>query len=130
MRRELIVGALLLSASIVVANAQATRNPTGSETGPTMERSSRGAPDVQGQSTAPIAIAPEQRAKIREYVVQQSVRPYRERISVGATLPAEVELHTVPADWGPSASRYRYVYADDRVHFVDPSSRRVIYGLD
>ena len=47
-----------------------------------------------------------------------------------ATLPADVELHTVPSDWGPSVSRYRYVYSNDRIHFVDPANRRVIYDLD
>jgi hypothetical protein len=54
----------------------------------------------------------------------------RERVRVGATLPADVELREVPADWGPSVSRYRYIYSDDHVHFVDPASRRVIYDLD
>ena len=79
-----------------------------------------------------LEIAPEQRTRIKEYVVKEKVRPYaaRERISIGATLPAEVELHSVPSDWGPSVSRYRYVYSDDRVYFVDPSSRRVIYNID
>ena len=79
-----------------------------------------------------VEIAPEQRTRIKEYVVKEKVRPYaaRERITVGATLPADVELHAVPSDWGPSVSRYRYVYSNDRVHFVDPTSRRVIYDLD
>jgi hypothetical protein len=79
-----------------------------------------------------IDLAPEHRTRIREYVVKQKVSPYvaRERVRVGATLPADVELREVPADWGPSVSRYRYIYSDDHVHFVDPASRRVIYDLD
>jgi hypothetical protein len=83
------------------------------------------------QSVA-VELAPEQRTRIKEYVVKEKVKPYaaRERIRVGATLPPDVELHAVPGDWGPSVSRYRYVYSDDRVHFVDPDSRRVIYDLD
>ena len=85
-----------------------------------------------GPVGAGINFAPEQRTLIKEYVVKEKVRPYaaRERITVGATLPADVELHTVPSDWGPSVSRYRYVYSNDRIHFVDPTSRRVIYDLD
>jgi len=64
--------------------------------------------------------------------VKEKVRPYvaKERITVGSTLPADVELHSVPSDWGPSVSRYRYVYSNDRIHFVDPANRRVIYDLD
>jgi hypothetical protein len=37
---------------------------------------------------------------------------------------------TVPSDWGPSVSKYKYIYSDNRVHFVDPASRRVIYDID
>jgi Protein of unknown function (DUF1236) len=84
------------------------------------------------RSGAGISFAPEQRTRIKEYVVNERVAPVtvRERISVGATLPADVELRAVPSDWGPSVSRYRYVYADDHVYFVEPSSRRVVHVLD
>jgi len=79
-----------------------------------------------------IELAPEQRTRIKEYVVKEKVRPVtvKERIAVGATLPADVELRTVPSDWGPSVSKYRYVYHDNHVVFVEPSSRRVIQVLD
>jgi hypothetical protein len=79
-----------------------------------------------------IDLTPEYRTRIKEHVVRERVSPYvaRERITVGSTLPADVELRAVPSDWGPSVSRYRYVYSNDRVHFVDPASRRVIYDLD
>jgi hypothetical protein len=85
-----------------------------------------------GPVGAGISFAPEQRTRIKEYVVKERVAPVtvRERISVGATLPADVELRAVPSDWGPSVSRYRYVYADDHVYFVEPSSRRVVHVLD
>ena len=86
---------------------------------------------AQAVSTT-IELAPEQRTKIKEYVVKQRVKPVtiQERVTVGATLPANVQLMAVPGDWGPSVSRYRYIYHDDRVVFVDPSSRRVIQVLD
>src|SRR6266567_2648405 len=75
-----------------------------------------------------VEIAPEQRTRIKEYVVKEKVAPVRvqERISVGAVLPADVELRTVPSDWGPWGSRYNYVYSDDRVYLVEPSTRRVV----
>ena len=80
-----------------------------------------------GPVGAGINFAPEQRTLIKEYVVKEKVRPYaaKERITV-----ADVELRSVPSNWGPSVSKYRYVYSNDRVYFVEPSSREVIYSLD
>jgi hypothetical protein len=85
-----------------------------------------------GPVGAGISFAPEQRTRIKEYVVKEKVRPYvaKERITVGTRIAPEVELHAVPSDWGPSVSRYRYVYSNDRVHFVDPANRTVVYDLD
>jgi hypothetical protein len=82
--------------------------------------------------SAVVELAPDQRTRIKEYVVKERVAPVtvRERVRVGATLPADVELRSVPSDWGPSVSNYKYIYTDNRVHFVDPASRRVIYDLD
>jgi Protein of unknown function (DUF1236) len=82
--------------------------------------------------SATVELAPEQRTRIKEYVVKEKVAPVtvKERVRVGATLPADVELRTVPSDWGPSVSKYKYIYSDNRVHFVDPASRRVIYDID
>ena len=79
-----------------------------------------------------VELAPEQRTTIKEYVVKEKVRPVtiKERVSVGATLPADVVLAPVPQTWGPSVSKYRYVYSDDRVMLVEPSSRRVIQIID
>jgi hypothetical protein len=82
--------------------------------------------------TATVEIAPEQRTRIKEYVVKEKVRPItvREQVRVGAKLPADVELHDVPSDWGPSVTRYKYIYSGNRVHFVDPANREVIYDID
>lgn len=79
-----------------------------------------------------VQIAPEQRTRIKEYVVKERVKPVtvKERVVVGATLPAEVELSSVPETWGPTFSRYRYVYTDNRVVLVEPSSRKVIQVID
>ena len=79
-----------------------------------------------------VEIAPEQRTRIKQYVVQEKVRPVvvKERVTVGATLPADVELLSVPADWGPSVTKYRYVYHDNNVVLVEPSSRRVVRIID
>jgi hypothetical protein len=34
------------------------------------------------------------------------------------------------ADWGPSASKHQYVYSDNHVYFVEPSSRKVVTVID
>jgi len=88
---------------------------------------------LAGQAFAQMAtveIAPEQRTRIKEYVVKEKVRPVTVREQVRVHLPADVELRDVPSDWGPSVSRYKYIYSGNRVHFVDPASREVIYDID
>jgi hypothetical protein len=79
-----------------------------------------------------VDLSPEQRTTIKQYVVKERVAPVtvKERISVGATLPANVELRSVPGTWGPSVTKYRYVYSDNRVYFVEPSSRKVVHVID
>ena len=90
---------------------------------------------ISGQALAQsveVEIAPEQRTLIKEYVVREKVAPVRvqERTSVGAVLPGDVELRTVPSAWGPWGTRYRYVYADEHVYLVEPSSRKVVRVID
>ena len=81
---------------------------------------------------AAVQIEPEYRATIRTYVTERRVRPVqtREKIVVGQPVPREVELEAVPADWGPSLTKYRYVYSGERVMLVDPSTRRVVQEID
>jgi hypothetical protein len=85
-----------------------------------------------GPVGAGISFEPAQRTRIKEYVVKERVAPVtvRERLAVGATLPADVELQTVPADWGPSVSKYRYVYSNNNIYFVEPSTRQVVTVID
>ena len=79
-----------------------------------------------------VTVAPEERTRIKEYVVKEKVAPVtiKERVSIGARLPADVELRTVPSAWGPTYTKYRYVYSGDRVYLVEPSSREVVTVVD
>ncbi|MBR0915432.1 DUF1236 domain-containing protein [Bradyrhizobium japonicum] len=81
---------------------------------------------------AAVQIEPEYRTKIRTYVTERKVRPVetREKIVVGQPVPREVEREAVPADWGPSLTKYRYVYSGERVMLVDPSTRTVVQEID
>ena len=85
-----------------------------------------------GPVGAGITFAPEQRTRIKEYVVREKVprAVVRERVTVGGSVPADVELREVPADWGDSVRSYRYYHSDSGIHFVNPSDRRVIYEID
>jgi hypothetical protein len=49
------------------------------------------------------------------------IRPVetRERIVVGSPVPREVELEAVPTEWGPSLTKYRYVYSGEHVMLVE-----------
>lgn len=84
------------------------------------------------QVSATVEIGQPERMKIKEYVVKEKVKPLtvKEKFTVGATLPSDVELMAVPSDWGPSVSKYRYVYTNDDVVLVDPTTRRVIQIID
>jgi len=79
-----------------------------------------------------VQIEPEYRTKIRTYVTEHKVRPVetRQKIVVGQPVPREVELEAIPADWGPSLTKYRYVYSGERVMLVDPSTRTVVQEID
>ena len=79
-----------------------------------------------------LVLAPEERTVVKKYVTSHKVAPVKlkERLSVGATLPASVRLAPVPAEWGPAYGSYRYIYSDNRVYFVEPSTRRVVTAID
>ena len=82
--------------------------------------------------TATVEIAPDQRTKIKQYVTTQKIAPVtmKEKVTVGATLPTDVRLQPVPADWGPSVTKYHYVYSGDNVVLVEPSTRKVVTVID
>jgi Protein of unknown function (DUF1236) len=79
-----------------------------------------------------VVIEPEQRTVIRDYVVKERVAPVtvKEKVSVGARLPADIELRAVPSTWGPKLSKYRYFYSDNHVYLVEPSNRTVVQVID
>src|SRR5436190_880650 len=85
-----------------------------------------------GAARATVQIEPETRTRIKTYVTEHKVRPVtvKERIAVGATVPADVDLVAVPSEWGPSLTKYRYVYSNNRVLLVDPGSRAVVEEID
>ena len=104
-----------IAAATVAVLVLSAANPSLAQTGPV------------GQN-----LTPQQRTVIKEFVMKEHVAPVtvKERIAVGAKLPADVELRSVPADWGPSVTKYRYIYSDNHVYFVEPSSREVVSVIE
>ncbi|MFL6819083.1 MAG: DUF1236 domain-containing protein, partial [Bradyrhizobium sp.] len=85
-----------------------------------------------GAGNAAVQIEPQYRTKIKTYVTEHKIRPVesREKIVIGSRVPSDVELVAVPSDWGPSLTKYRYVYSGDRVMLVDPGTRTVVQEVD
>jgi uncharacterized protein DUF1236 len=79
-----------------------------------------------------VIIEPEQRQLIKQYIVREKVAPVRlkERVVIGDTLPADIELHAVPPDWGPKLTKYKYIYSNSRVYLVEPSDRKVVQDIE
>ncbi|QEL23223.1 DUF1236 domain-containing protein [Bosea sp. F3-2] len=71
--------------------------------------------------------------RFRTYVVEQRVPSYAyaEPVAVGTVLPAQgVVYHRVPAEYGPTASRYNYTVVNDRTLIVEPQTRRVVQIIE
>jgi hypothetical protein len=85
-----------------------------------------------GTAGAAVQIEPQYRTKIKSYVTEHKIRPVttKEKIVVGGRVPADVELEAVPGDWGPSLTKFRYVYSGARVMLVDPGSRTVVQEVE
>jgi hypothetical protein len=115
--KKLFILAAAASLVATMANAQSTITTT---------------TETTGAAGATVRIEPEYRTKIKTYVTEHKVRPVetRERIVVGAKVPTDVELTAVPSDWGPSVTKYRYVYSNNRVMLVDPATRTVVHEID
>jgi hypothetical protein len=83
------------------------------------------------QSVA-VEIDPAQRVTIEDYIVNKKIpsAPVKGSILLGGTLPADIEIRSVPAAWGPAVSKFSYAYAGNRVYFVWPSTRKVARILE
>jgi hypothetical protein len=118
MKHALIAGVAALGV-IAAVPAVAQTSTTVTTTGPA--------------ATGSIAIAPEKRTVIKQRFTGAPVTTVKERITVGSTVPADVELMAVPETVVteiPTVKSYRYFRYNDDVVLVDPSSRRVVQIID
>ncbi len=91
-----------------------------------------GTPVLAAGETTDLHVPPQTSVDVREWVVKNKPRAYRFKapVVIGGAVPGEVETSTVPKEWGPDLQTYHYVYADNRVYLLDPTSRRVVYIID
>jgi len=76
-----------------------------------------------------VVIAPEQETVIKEYVTKQKVKSVdvpNVTVSIGATLPETVELHTVDV---PDV-KYRYAVVSGKTVLVEPDTRKVVHVIN
>jgi hypothetical protein len=77
-----------------------------------------------------IDFTPDQERTVYSTITRERVRtapPAGFSVSVGATVPQEVELYEVPSavEYAP-AREYRYTTYQDRVYLVEPKTRKVV----
>jgi len=117
MKHALIAGVAALGVlAAVPATAQTTTTTT-----------------TRTEATGSITIAPEKRTVIKQRFTGAPVTTVKERVTIGATVPADVELMAVPdtvVTEVPTVKSYRYFRYNDDVVLVDPSSRRVVQIID
>src|SRR5687767_3459725 len=87
-----------------------------------------GAPIAMAQD---IIIAPEAGMKFQEEVKVKKIQSMKHEgdLKVGVVIPAEVEFYDVPETVvvaTPTLKGHKYVYLNDRVYVVEPSSRKIV----
>jgi hypothetical protein len=87
---------------------------------------------AQALAQVAVEIAPPVRTQIKEYVVKENVKPVTvtEKVTVGMALPGGIDLLPVPTTWGPTLTQYNYVYSDNHVVLVEPTSRKVVHIVE
>jgi hypothetical protein len=70
----------------------------------------------------------ELRAKISAYVVQKQITPatLKSKVRRGRKMEDGVQLLDVPVEWGADLAKYKYVYGQNRVMFIEPGSRTIV----
>lgn len=122
MKRIVIITAAMAMAGVALAQQSSTGQSSG---GPLVQRGPT--------ATGSIVIPAEKRTVIRQRFVAPPVTTLRERVVVGASVPAEVELAPVPETViteVPDFRSYRYFRHGDDVILVEPGSRRVVHVID
>jgi hypothetical protein len=82
-------------------------------------------------ATGSLSLTPDQEVVVRRYIVEERVVPApTQTVRVGSVIPPSVQLYDVEDDLSlevPMLRSYSYFRAaDNRIVFVEPSTRRVV----
>ena len=79
-----------------------------------------------------LVLTPDETTAVHEYITTQKVVPIEPpsgfSLSVGATLPSTVEVHTL--DVPKVKTKYEYVVIGKQTVLVEPGTRKVVQVLD
>jgi hypothetical protein len=89
---------------------------------------------VSAQTSDTLSLTPSQRAAIYQKVSREKDKvrtppPANIQVSIGAQLPASLELYVLPDDVGaevPATKFYRYTVVQNQVVIVDPTTMKVV----
>jgi len=115
---------LALLASVGIASAQSPTSPTA----PAPAAKSQDSMKQNGS----LQLNAQQKAAIFQSVTKEKVKsppPANMQVSVGAQVPASIELYPLPANVVsevPAAKSYKYTVAQNQVLIVDPTNMKII----
>ena len=115
---------LALLASVGIASAQSPTSPTA----PAPAAKSQDSMKQNGS----LQLNAQQKAAIFQSVTKEKVKsppPANMQVSIGAQVPASIELYPLPANVVsevPAAKSYKYTVAQNQVLIVDPTNMKII----
>ena len=115
---------LALLASVGVASAQSPTSPAAPAPAAKSQDSMK-----QGSS---LQLNAQQKAAIFQSVTKEKVKsppPANLQVSVGAQIPASIELYALPANVVsevPATKPYKYTVAQNQVLIVDPTNMKIV----
>ena len=134
-RNSATVLALVAGVSIAMAQAPSQTAPMGSQPAPKAQTApnapTQSAPSSMSQSSA-LQLNASQKTAIFQSVTKEKVKtppPASLSLSVGAQVPASVELYALPANivsTVPATKQYKYTVAQNQVVLVDPASMKIV----
>jgi hypothetical protein len=126
MNSQIRNGAIVLAllASVGIASAQ-------SPTSPAAPAPAAKSQDSMTQSGS-LRLSAQQKAAIFQSVTKEKVKsppPANMQVSIGAQIPASIELYALPANViseVPAAKPYKYTVAQNQVLIVDPTNMKIV----
>ena len=116
---------LALLAGVGIAAAQSPMPPAGSAP-------AQRAPAASSQNSAALQLSAAQKTAIFQSVTKEKVKtppPANMQVSVGAQIPASIELYPLPANIVsevPATKAFKYTVAQNQVVIVDPTNMKVV----